>query len=105
MERDKRTVSRRRTRLRSGKLARPDGTFLIDCIIHDRSEEGAHLRVATSESVPDHVLLFDDELSSLMPAEVAWRRPEEVGIRFMPDLKTSGARAIARNLTGKYYAV
>jgi len=105
MERDKRVVSRRRTRLRSGKLARTDGTFLIDCVIHDRSSDGARLRVATSGSVPDRVLLFDDELSALMPAEVAWRSPEEIGIRFTANLVTSKTQAIARKLSGKYYAV
>jgi hypothetical protein len=55
--------------------------------------------------LPDRVLLFDDELNSLSAAAVAWRRPNELGIRFMPVADPSRVREIARKLSGKYYAL
>ena len=105
MHSDKRAEARRRVRFRSGKLANPDGKFLSDCLIYDRSAEGARLRIAKSGAVPDRVLLFDDETSSLIAATVAWRRPNELGVRFMAELATPAAQAIARKLAGKYYAL
>lgn len=105
MSRDQRAKTRRRTRLRSGKVADPNGVFLTECFIYDRSADGARLRIAQATSVPDRVLLFDDELNSLSSAAVAWRRPNELGVRFMPETDTSQAREIARKLSGKYYAL
>jgi hypothetical protein len=105
MSRDKRANARRRTRLRSGKVADPNGVFLTECLIYDRSTQGARLRVAGDTLVPDRVLLFDDELNSLSAAAVAWRRPYELGVRFMPEPETSKGHGIARKLSGKYYAL
>jgi hypothetical protein len=105
MSREKRANARRRTRLRSGKVADSNGLFLTECLIYDRSTEGARLRIAASTAVPDSILLFDDELNSLSAAGVAWRRPNELGIRFMPEASTSRGREIARKLAGKYYAL
>jgi hypothetical protein len=105
MESEKRAGSRRRVRFRSGKLADRGGTFLSDCQIYDRSAAGARLLVATNAPVPDHVLLFDDEQNSLAAASVAWRRPNEVGIRFTADAVTPRAREITQKLAGKYYAL
>ena len=103
--RDKRAASRRRVRFRSGKLAGPDGKFLSDCQIYDRSAEGARLRLDQSESIPEDALLFDDERNSLSAVAVAWRRPNELGIRFVMELDTPISREIARKLSGKYYAI
>ena len=50
---DKRAEARRRVRFRSGKLASPDGKFLSDCQIHDRSAEGARLRIESSGAIPE----------------------------------------------------
>ena len=105
MSSDKRTYERRRTRLRSGKVADRDGKFLTECLIYDRSPNGARLRVTTSTPVPDRVLLFDDELNSLSAATVAWRRSNEVGVRFMLVFDADLARRVTRKLSGKYYAV
>lgn len=102
---DKRTVSRRRVRFRSGKLADQCGKFLSDCQIYDRSTIGARLRLSESVSVPARVLLFDDETSSLIAATVAWRRPNELGVKFAADFDVPAAKQIARRLAGKYYAL
>jgi hypothetical protein len=102
---DKRIYPRRRTRLRSGKVTDRDGTFLAECQIYDRSPNGARLRVTTNSPVPDRILLFDDELSSLSAATVAWRRANEIGVRFMLIFDTDLAKRVTRKLSGKYYAV
>src|SRR4051812_40662582 len=96
---DKRAESRRRVRFRSGKLALPDGTFLIECLIYDRSAEGTRLRVSEPGSVPDRVLLFDDESSILAAAEIVWRRASELGIRFVATVDMPNARDISRRLS------
>jgi hypothetical protein len=103
--RDKRAASRRRVRFRSGKLAAPDGKFLSDCQIYDRSAEGARLRLEASAAIPEDALLFDDERNSLSAVAVAWRRANELGIRFMMELDTPASREIAKKLSGKYYAI
>lgn len=103
--RDKRAASRRRVRFRSGKLAAPDGKFLSDCQIYDRSPEGARLRLEASAAIPEDALLFDDERNSLSAVAVAWRRANELGIRFMMELDTPASREIAKKLSGKYYAL
>ena len=105
MSDDKRTYPRRRTRLRSGKVTDRDGKFLAECQIYDRSPNGARLRVTTTLPVPDRILVFDDELSSLLAATVAWRRTNEIGVRFMLIFDTDLARRVTKKLSGKYYAV
>lgn len=105
MHRDKRAEPRRRVRLRSGKLANMAGVFLSDCLIYDRSAEGARLRLEASGSIPEQVLIFDDERGSLTVAMVMWRRPHELGLSFMLEPDTPASREIARKLSGRYYAL
>ena len=102
---EKRARSRLRVRLRSRKLAAPDGTFIADCLIHDRSSDGARLRLEDSRLIPDRLLLFDDERQSLTAGTVAWRRKNEVGIRFAGLANRPSDQLIARKLSGKYYAL
>ena len=102
---DHRNNPRRRTRLRSGKIAGRNGVFLAECLIFDRSQEGARLRLDAAGAIPDRLLIFDDELSSLTPASVVWRRQSELGIRFDSEASISGGKEIARRLSGKYYAL
>jgi hypothetical protein len=105
MHGDKRSDDRQRTRLRSGKLADSRGKFLVECVIYDRSAEGARLRMDGGPAVPDSILLFDDEYESLIVAQVVWRRPHELGVRFMPEVESEEMHRIARRLAGKFYAI
>jgi hypothetical protein len=102
---DQRNNPRRRTRLRSGKIARRNGVFLTECLIFDRSPEGAQLRLEAAGAIPDRFLIFDDELNSLTPASVVWRSQSELGIRFDGEASIAGGKEIARGLSGKYYAL
>ena len=102
---DKRIYARRRTRLRSGKITDRDGRFLTECQIYDRSPNGARLRVTTGVPVPDRILLFDDQLSWLCAGTIAWRRANEVGVRFSLIYDADLVRRVTQKLSGKYYAV
>jgi hypothetical protein len=102
---DKRARQRRRTRLRSGKIAGLGGRFIVECAVHDRSSEGARLRLADRAVVPDRILLLEDEGDALNVAAVVWRRGQEIGVRFAPDIQPADPEAARHRLTGKYYAV
>lgn len=105
MQGDKRLDTRKRTRLRSGKLADLRGNFLAECAIHDRSLDGARLRLDDSALVPDEALLFEDEHEALLTVSVVWRRPQEVGVRFRVGPSGAERRRITHKLSGKYYAL
>ena len=103
---DKRAGRRRRTRLRSGKVADTRNRFIIECAVHDRSEEGARLRLAKNVALPDDIRLFDDEQNALFPARIIWRTGQEVGVHFLPpdtmgDIPEADLAALGR----KFYAV
>jgi len=102
----RRRKPRRRTRLRTGKIADIDGTFLIECQIFDRSEKGARLRMAELCILPDHFKLFDDEFNVLLIATVIWIDDREIGVAFTQgpgSIETEGNEHAA--LGGRYYAV
>lgn len=105
MSPEQRDQPRRRTRLRSAKIANFNGSFITDCLIHDRSAEGARLRLPEDAAVPDHCLLFDDELQSLHVAGVTWRKPGELGIRMLNKVEGAAWQGVARRLAGKFYAL
>ena len=105
-DKERRMEARRRTRLRSGKLLSKDNVFLVECLIHERSDEGARLQLSRSIEIPDRISLFDDADMSIRAAEVVWHRRHQLGIRFRPeldpkDIKESDLAALAR----QFYAV
>jgi len=102
----RRDEPRRRTRLRSGKVANMNGSFLIDCQIFDRSQKGARLRLSESCQLPDHIKLFDDEHNTLSVAVIIWADDRDIGVEFLtgPDsVATDGKEHAA--LGGRYYAL
>jgi hypothetical protein len=84
---DKRSLGRRRTRLRTGKIVDPRRIYLIECQIYDWSETGARLRLFTNLSVPSRIQLFEDVSERLLNAIVVWRRRSEIGVRFAPHVR------------------
>ncbi len=81
---DKRTETRKRTRLRSGKILDGTGKFLIDCQIHNRSERGARLILFARVKLPRRIRLFSDLDGELLEGAVAWQRGQNVGVTFPP---------------------
>lgn len=78
---DNRSGQRRRM-LKQGRIVTNSGHSTIDCVVRDMSLGGARLKVENGLAVPAlfELLLVSEE--ARVPAEVVWRRPNEVGIRF-----------------------
>ena len=91
--RDKRRAPRLKTRLRLCRLFSVDGTFLIECLMQDRSEIGAGLRLLRDVPVPGLVQLHDDLCGTIRPARTVWRRGQDMGIHFTGDAVTAGRPA------------
>ena len=98
---------RRRTRLRSGKIANLDNRFVCECQIVNRTldRSGARLRLVDPVPVPQHFRLFDDELATLFVACTIWRHGRDLGVRLqILDRQQDTAAAGIAALTGKFYA-
>ena len=74
---DKRTESRKRTRLRSGKILDDANKFLIDCQINNRSEHGARLILVAKIKLPRRIRLTGDLDGELLEAAIAWQRGQK----------------------------
>jgi hypothetical protein len=103
---DKRIATRRRTRLRTGKITDLMNRFIVECQLYDCSAGGARIRLMSDIRIPPWVRFYRDELRTLDTAEVMWRDKREVGLRVMPKqpLSRSDRDAIAA-LGAKYYAL
>ena len=82
MDYSERRKSHRQRMLQGGKIVYGRSALLIDCMIRDLSDEGARLKVANARDVPDNIRLFNSSDNTVIDAEVVWRSPREVGIRF-----------------------
>jgi hypothetical protein len=81
---ERRTLPRRRTRLRSGLIFDLASIDFVDCQIYDCSKTGARLRLFSNVRVPVRIRLFDEVAKRLTDANVIWRRNREIGICFAP---------------------
>lgn len=103
---DRRRESRRRTRLRPGKLVTEGGQFLCDCTVVERSERGARIRALSPVDVllPEDLFLFEEIESYKHRARIVWANGAELGLAFLSagiEVDTSERHRIA----GRYYAV
>jgi len=55
---------------------------LIDCIIRNQSRDGALLKIETPVDVPEMFDLHVNKTEHHFRCQVAWKRPNEVGVRF-----------------------
>src|SRR5579871_1101786 len=105
---EQRASSRRRTRLRSGKIVDLRNNFVCDCVLHDRSRGGLRVRLVQVVELPDRIRIFDDELGALVSADIVWRRGKDLGIRIhVVEPATAAAMDApkAAALGRKFYAV
>lgn len=79
---DKRGCRRKRV-LREARIVLNSGQSVINCIVRDQSEIGAKLRVAAATVLPTTFELLCLTEQVLRPAEIAWRRGYDLGIRFV----------------------
>ena len=80
---DKRGTERLRTRLRSGLLSDGRNTVIVDCLIQDRSRNGARLRLAHDRPLPRAFLLADDVAQARFWAQLAWQKGCDAGVRLV----------------------
>ncbi|WP_457798525.1 hypothetical protein [Methylocystis sp. S23] len=101
---DRRRAPRRVARLKWGKALDGDDRFLCDCLIADRAEAGARLKLARNIALPASFQLFDEESGAIYAGRVVWRRGVEIGCRLSPAATPGKARA-ARRMKSRYYAL
>jgi hypothetical protein len=100
---EQRRESRRRTRLRAGKILDRANRFLADATIIDRSCCGLRLRLAREFAAPDIFHFYDEEIDAIFVARLVWRRGRLLGVargRFV----AATPRRIAA-LRAKFYAM
>jgi hypothetical protein len=88
---DKRTTPRRRV-LKEGKIVFSNGNFVIDCIIDNLSETGAHLRLQGRPFVPGDFYLVEISRSVVHKAVIVRRTDKGLGIRFAGVLEDAAIR-------------
>jgi len=77
----KRKSTRKRV-LRGGLIIFNDRRSTLSCMVRDVSDTGARLRVAKDAAVPDRFDLLIDTDGLEAPCTIAWRKGEDVGVRF-----------------------
>ena len=83
---------RRRT-LKTGLICFNARHSTLPCVVRDISDIGARLGVSGSINAPDTFELFVELDGIWVDCEVAWRRSDQIGVRFTgPVRKTDPAR-------------
>ena len=98
-EMDEKRRFRRRRVLREGRLLLEAGLSPIKCIIRDESEGGAKLRVSVPTELPKNFSLVLVAEGTTYPAELVWRRGDDVGVAFVGEPRRA-TTAIAEQLAG-----
>jgi hypothetical protein len=103
---EKRSVARRRLRLRSGKLLDSQNAFICECLVRDQSAHGLCLMLMRNIGLPARCHLYDDETGSIEVVTTIWRRGTLLGVRFCPLATPVAIKPSDRSaLRGRYYAV
>jgi len=87
--RDIRREERRTTRFRQGRLFNSYGSFLSKCMICDRSQNGARVRVVEPLARLEVVRLLDEVDKIVVEAKVAWQRGNELGLAFRTQARST----------------
>jgi PilZ domain-containing protein len=84
--------SQRRRVLKEGKLIFGKAHSVVDCVIDNVSEGGAHIRINSSHGVPNDFYLVEANRGIIHRAEVAWRTTTGIGLRILGPLDDVEAR-------------
>ena len=85
--------SPRRRVLKEGKAIFGQNHSIVDCIIDNESDGGAHIRIANSQGVPQEFYLAEASRGVIHKAEIAWRTTTSIGVRLLGPLEDAAARA------------
>jgi PilZ domain len=84
--------NQRRRVLKEGKLIFGQGHSVVDCIIDNVSDGGAHIRITSSHGVPGDFYLVEANRGIIHKAEVAWRTTTGIGLKILGPLDDAAAR-------------
>jgi hypothetical protein len=101
---DRRGEKRRTARLKWGKALDCADRFLCECVLNNRTSEGACLRLARNITIPQRFQLYEDDSGEIYEAQVVWRRGGEIGCRLAP-APTENKPRVAQRMRGQYYAM
>src|SRR5205085_627752 len=87
-----RRSSQRRRVLKEGKLIFGKAHSVVDCVIDNVSEGGAHVRITGSHGLPQDFYLVEASRGIIHKAEVAWRTTTGLGLRILGPLEDVAAR-------------
>lgn len=79
---------RRKRALKGAYISYNDRHFTIPCMVRDVSELGARLRIDDRSIAPDTFILHIELDSVEVDCEVVWRSKNEVGIKFVSEIKS-----------------
>lgn len=80
---DPRGTQRKRTLLKGIVSYGQNCAFTVDCVIADISEAGARVQIQQGPPVPSDVYLVHLRERAAYEAKVAWRRNDNVGLKFV----------------------
>ena len=75
-------AGQRRRMLKQARIVTNTGQSTLDCLVRDISLGGARLKVENGLAVPASFELLLTTENTCVPAQVVWRKPNEVGVRF-----------------------
>jgi hypothetical protein len=84
--------SPRRRVLKEGKLIFGKAHSVVDCVIDNESQGGAHVRITSSHGVPQDFYLVEANRGIIHKAEIAWRTPAGLGLKILGPLEDAAAR-------------
>ena len=84
--------SQRRRVLKEGKLIFGKAQSVVDCVIDNVSDGGAHIRITSSHGVPQDFYLVEANRGVIHKAEVAWRTTTGIGLKILGPLDDAAAR-------------
>ncbi len=103
-EPERRKELRRAARLKWGKALDCADRFLSDCLVADRTDDGARLKLLRNVSPPQRFYFYEDESGGLFLARIVWRRGGEIGCR-LSDATTLDKERLKRRMRSRYYAL
>ena len=80
-------VARRHKVLKQGKILLSNHKTIIDCTVRDMSETGAKLICGDPGAIPNEFRLVFPSDRTMRDVKVVWRRPDQVGVHFMSEVK------------------
>ena len=101
---ERRSELRRPSRMKWGKILDERDRFLCECLILNRTVNGAGLRLTRAIAPPQRFQLFEDDRAEIFGALLVWRRGAEIGCR-LSRTASPGKGAVVRRMCGKFYAL